>query len=59
MIRLEATEAGPPQILVWFAGLVTLNGFLIDVIEEGNAELAVPGVESEAVAVIPGRLLAF
>lgn len=38
VMRLEAMEMGPPQTFVWFNGLVTLNGFLMDVIEVGIAE---------------------
>ena len=54
MIRLEATEVGPPQTLVWFNGLVALNEFLMDVIEA--AGLLAPEAEYDAVAVIPGTL---
>lgn len=37
VIRLEAMEMGPPQTFVRLNGLVTLNGFLMDVIEVGIA----------------------
>ena len=56
MIKFEATEMGPPQTFVWFNGLVALYGFFIDVIEVGNAALAVP---EEGIAVIPGTIFAF
>ena len=59
VIRLEATEIGPPQTLVWFNGLVTLDGFLMDVMKVGVAELAAPEAEYEAVALIPGTFFSF
>ena len=59
VIRLDAMEMGPPQTLVWFNGLVALNGFLIDVIEMGIGEVAVPEVEYDTVAVMPGTCFAF
>lgn len=59
VIRLVAMEMGPPQTFVWFNGLVTLNGLLMDVIEEGIAELEAPDAEYEAVAVIPAIFFSF
>ena len=59
VIRFEATETGPPQPLVWFMGLVTLNGFLMEVIEVGNTERAAPEAEYEAEGVIPGTFFTF
>lgn len=59
VIRLEAIEMGPPQTFVWFIGVVTLNGFLMEVIEAGIAELAAPEVEYEAEAVTPGTFFSF
>ncbi|KAL9077185.1 MAG: hypothetical protein Q9161_000451 [Pseudevernia consocians] len=53
VMRLEAMEMGPPQTFVWLIGLVTLNGFLMDVIEVGIAELVAPEAEYAAEAVIP------
>ena len=50
---------GPPQTFVWLIGLVTLNGFLMDVIEVGIAELVAPEAEYEAEAVIPGTFCSF
>ena len=50
---------GPPQTLVWFTGLVTLNGFLMDVIEAGVAVLATLEAEYEAEAVTPGTFFSF
>lgn len=57
VIRLEATEMGPPQTFVWFTGFVALNGFLMDVIEA--AEMAAPEAEYEAEAVTPSTLFPF
>lgn len=59
VIRLEATEIGPPQTFVWLTGLVTLNGFLMDVIEAGAAVLTAPEAEYEAEAVTPGTFCSF
>ena len=59
VIKLEATEMGPPQTFVWFTDLVTLTGLLMDVIEAGVAELATPEAEYEADAVIPGTFFSF
>lgn len=59
VITLEATEIGPPQTFVWLTGLVTLNGFLMDVIEAGVAELATPEAEYEVEAEIPGTFFSF
>ena len=50
---------GPPQTFVWFTALVTLKGFLMDVIEAGAAELAAPEAEYEAEAVTPGTFFSF
>lgn len=46
VIRLEATEMGPPQTFVWFTGLEA-------------AELAAPEAEYEAEAVIPSTFFPF
>ena len=59
VIRLEATDMGPPQTFVWFTGLVTLTGYLMDVIEAEAAELAAPEAEYEAEAVTPGTFFSF
>lgn len=59
VIKFEATEMGPPQTFVWFTALAALKGFLMDVIEAGDAELADPEAEYGPEAVTPGMFFSF